>query len=189
MKKFQIAYIRVSSDQQDGARQKVNILSRCPDALVVEETCTGRTMDRPMWNKIIQSAEGGHISDIWFDEPSRMGRTAKECFNTYKHLYYDLKINLHFIKSSHISTDVYQKALEGSISAIKIKSGDNCADRMINAIMKAIEDYQLDLIEKQIYMAFKHAEDESNNLSMRVKSGIAEAKKRGVKFGREKGAH
>ena len=82
MKKFQIAYIRVSSDQQDGARQKVNILSRCPDALVVEETCTGRTMDRPMWNKIIQSAEGGHISDIWFDEPSRMGRTAKECFNT-----------------------------------------------------------------------------------------------------------
>ncbi len=189
MKQFQIAYIRVSSTMQDTQRQRLNILSRCPDVVFIEEKFTGTTMDRPQWNKIMASAEGGHISDLWFDEPSRMGRTAKECFETYKHLYFDLKVNLHFIKNSHISTDVYEQALNNSILNSKIKSGDKSADKMLNKILEAVEVYMLELLEKQIYMAFKNAEDEAKNLSMRVKSGIENAKKRGVKFGREKGAH
>ena len=189
MKKFQIAYIRVSSEQQSVERQKINIQEKCPEAVFIEEKYTGTTMNRPQWNKIMASAEGGHISDLWFDEPSRMGRTADECFQLYKRLYFELNINLHFIKGAHINTEVYQKALDSSLSHVKIRSGDKAADKMINSIMKAVEDYMLELLEKQIYMAFRNAEDEAKNLSMRVKSGINSAQKRGVKFGREKGAH
>ena len=189
MRKFQIAYIRVSTDLQSLERQKINISEKCPNAVFIEEKYTGTTMDRPQWNKIMQSAEGGHISDLWFDEPSRMGRTAKECFNIYKHLYFDLGIQLHFIKSSYISTDVFEVALKTIITNREIKSGDNAADKLLNTILKAIEDYMKDLIEKQIYMAFQNAENESKNLSERVKSGMANAKKKGVIFGRKKGTH
>ena len=189
MRKFQIAYIRVSTDLQSLERQRLNISEKCPNAVFIEEKYTGTTMDRPQWNKIMQSAEGGNISDLWFDEPSRMGRTAKECFLIYKHLYFDLGIQLHFIKCSHISTDVFEAALKTSLTDSKIKSGDKAADKLLNAILKAIDEYMKELIEKQIYIAFQNAEDEAKNLSMRVKSGIANAKKKGALFGRKKGIH
>lgn len=189
MKKFQIAYVRVSTLSQQVERQKLNILEKCPDVVFVEEKHTGRTMDRPQWNKIMASAEGGHISDLWFDEPSRMGRTAQECFLQYKHLFFDLGINIHFIKCSHVSSEVFETALNESISKHKVDSGDKAADKMVNTILKAIEEYMLEMIERQIYMAFKKAEDESEHLSMRVRSGIANAKEKGVKFGRTTGSH
>ncbi|MBR6396221.1 MAG: recombinase family protein [Lachnospiraceae bacterium] len=189
MKKFNIAYIRVSSEEQLTERQRVNILKRCPDAVFVIEKYTGRTMDRPQWNKILTSAEKGHVSSIWFDEPSRMGRTADECFKIYKHLYFDLGVSLHFIKGSHCDTEVYEQALNSSIDIKESKTGDGAADKMINAILGAVHIFMLSMIEDQIFYAFKEAEDEVKNLSARTKSGIEEARRRGKRIGGIKGSH
>lgn len=189
MKQFKIAYIRVSTQLQNPMRQRLNIAAKCPEAVVVEEKYTGTTMSRPQWNKIMQSAEKGMISDIYFDEPSRMGRTSDECFKCYKHLYFDLHVSLHFIKNSHVDTAVYEAALKSCIKEEKIKSGDEAADKMISQIMQAVHEYMLTMIEKQIWYAFKEAEDEATLLSMRTKSGIGLARSRGKRIGGQKGEH
>ena len=159
LKKHNLAYIRVSTEDQLTERQRLNILQRCPDAKFIEEKYTGTTMDRPQWKKIVASAEGGHVNSIWFDEPSRMGRTADECFRTYKHLYFDLGVSLHFIKGGHIDTDVYEKALKSSIDIDDCKSGDKAVDKMISTIISAVTELMLGMLEDQIYYAFKEAED------------------------------
>ena len=189
MRKFKIGYVRVSSPYQDPTRQILNIKAKCPDAVIVQEKFTGTTMSRPMWNKIMASAEGGHISDIYFDEPSRMGRTADECFKCYKHLYFDLKISLHFMKSSHVDTKIYEDALKSCMMDTNIKSGDEAADKMIQTILSAVHEYMFEMIENQIKYAFKKAEDEAAMLSERTKSGLALAKKRGKQIGGSKGEH
>ena len=188
-KKLKIGYIRVSSDQQVVDRQRLNIKRACPECIIIEEHYTGTTMDRPNWNKLMIAAEKGKISDIYFDEPSRMGRTASDCFITYKHLFLDLKINLHFIKGSHIDTDVYNESLQSSMDKINVDSNDAAADKMINSIFEAIREYMLALVEEQIYLVFKEAENEAKRLGERTRSGIAAAKKRGVRFVTNQGYH
>ena len=188
-KRVKVGYLRVSSEQQVLDRQRMNIKRICPDAVLIEEKYTGRTMNRPNWTKLMASCENGTISDIYFDEPSRMGRTAQDCFATYKHLYLDLGINLHFIKGSHINTDVYRESLEGGMSQVKVDSNDPAADKMLNSIFQAIQEYMLALIEKQIYLVFQEAENEVKLLGQRTKSGLAAAKRRGVRFDNNLGFH
>lgn len=188
-KKIKCAYLRVSTDDQILDRQRLNIKRICPECIVIEEHFTGTTMNRPNWNKLMQSAEKGYISDIYFDEPSRMGRTAEDCFKTYKHLFLDLGVNLHFIKGSHINTEVFNESLQSCMSKIEVKSDDKAADRMINTIFEAIREYMLALAEEQIYLVFKEAEDESKRLGERTKSGIAAAKRRGATFITNQGYH
>ena len=188
-KRVKVGYIRVSSEQQVLDRQRMNIKQACPDAILIEEKYTGRTMNRPNWTKLLASCENGTVSDIYFDEPSRMGRTAADCFATYKRLYLDLGINLHFIKGSHINTDVYKESLEGKMSQIKVDSADPAADKMLNSILQAIQEYMLALVEKQIYLVFQEAENEVKLLGQRTKSGLAAAKRRGVRFDNNKGLH
>ena len=190
-KKVKVGYLRVSSEAQVLDRQRHNIKNVCPEAIIIEEKYTGTTMKRPNWLKLMASCEKGNISDIYFDEPSRMGRTAKDCFTTYKHLYLDLGINLHFIKGSHINTDVYQQSMETKMNAQidSASSMDHAANKMLNGILDAIQEYMLALVEKQIYLVFQEAENEAKLLGQRTKSGLAAAKRRGVKFDNNKGFH
>ena len=189
MKKIKIGYIRVSSQAQVVDRQRLNIKRACPDAILIEEKYTGTTMNRPNWLKLLASCEKGHISDIYFDEPSRMGRTASDCFKAYKHLYLDLGVNLHFLKGSHINTDTYRQAVDRQFSTSYSKSDDPAVDKMLSSIMKAIEEYMLALVEKQIYLVFQEAENEAKLLALRTKSGLAAAKRRGVRFDNNLGLH
>lgn len=188
-KKVKIGYIRVSSEQQVLDRQRLNIKRACPEAIVIEEKYTGTTMKRPNWTKLMVSCEKGNVSDIYFDEPSRMGRTAADCFATYKHLYLDLGINLYFLKGSHINTDVYRESMQNQMKSISVNSNDDAANKMINSILDAIQEYMLALVERQIYLVFKEAEDEARLLGLRTKSGLAAAKRRGVKFNQNLGLH
>ena len=188
-KKVKVGYIRVSSEQQILDRQRLNVKKACPDAVIIEEKYTGTTMKRPNWTKLIESCEKGNISDIYFDEPSRMGRTAQDCFKTYKHLYLDLGVNLHFIKGGHINTDVYRESLENSMQDISVNSQDAAADKMIHSIFEAIQEYMLALVERQIYLVFQEAENEAKLLGQRTKSGLAAARRRGVTFDNNLGLH
>lgn len=190
MKKVKVGYLRISSEAQILDRQRRNIKNACPEAILIEEKYTGTTMKRPNWTKLMASCEKGNVSDIYFDEPSRMGRTAKDCFDTYKHLYLDLGINLHFLKGSHINTSVYQQSLANKMSdKITADSADPAANKMLNAILEAIQEYMLALIEKQIFLVFQESENEAKLLGERTKSGLAAAKRRGVKFNNNLGYH
>lgn len=188
-RRVKVGYVRVSTEQQVLDRQRANIKKACPEAIIIEEKFTGTTMNRPNWSKLIESCEKGNISDIYFDEPSRMGRTAQDCFNTYKHLYLDLGINLYFIKGSHINTDVYNESLQNSMDQIVVSSNDDAADKMINSIFEAIREYMLALVERQIFLVFQEAENEAKLLGQRTKSGLAAAKRRGVRFDNSLGLH
>ena len=188
-RKVKIGYLRVSSEMQVLDRQRRNIQQACPDAILIEEKYTGTTMDRPNWSKLMTSCENGIVSDIYFDEPSRMGRTAHDCFQTYKHLYLDLGINLYFLKGAHINTDVYNESLNNKMSEVNVSSTDPAADKMLNSIFVAIQEYMLALVEKQIYLVFQEAENEAKLLGQRTKSGLAAAKRRGVRFDNNLGCH
>jgi DNA invertase Pin-like site-specific DNA recombinase len=81
MSKHVAVYIRVSSRSQDTASQEpdLNRWAEGQDTPVVwyKDKFTGKTMDRPRWNKLMQSIEAGKASAIVVWRLDRLGRTAK----------------------------------------------------------------------------------------------------------------
>ena len=69
-------YCRVSTGHQKIERQIENIKSRYPDAVIIEETYTGTTTDRPKFNAMLKNLQPG--DKVIFDEISRMSRDANE---------------------------------------------------------------------------------------------------------------
>lgn len=58
---------------------------------------------------------------------------------------------------------------------------------LINTVIGGLNDYLLAVAEKQIYLAFEHAQNEREFLSKRTSEGLREAKLMGSKVGRQKG--
>ena len=74
------AYVRVSADDQNDDLQR-DALSRWAQANGVElawysDAFTGRTMDRPGWQRLWRQVEAGKISKIVCWKLDRLGRTA-----------------------------------------------------------------------------------------------------------------
>ena len=186
----QIGYIRASTQEQEVERQKLNILAACPEAVLIIEHYTGTKMHRPKWDKLMNACESGYVTDIWFDAPDRMGRTADECFKVYKHLWNDLQISLHFIKQPYINTSVYEETMKQAAQNIEtLNSGDESTDKLVNTILDAVHIYMLEMAEKQIWYAFREAELEVENISRRTKSGQKAARLRGSTWGTRPGTH
>lgn len=176
-------YCRISTDKQSIERQVRNILRVYPDAIIVKEVYTGTSFDRPRWNwlmRVIQDDDG-----IVFDEVSRMGRNAAEGFEIYKDLF-ERGINLIYLKESHINTESYRESLK-SVIDLEIQSGDPDADEFVNAIGKALKQFTLSKVEKDIYNAFAQAEKEVDYLHRRTKEGIEMARLNGKQIGLKKG--
>ena len=89
-------------------RQIDNIKQQYPAAVIVSESYTGTTMDRPVWNKLLKAIKPDDT--LVLDEVSRMSRTAQEGFEVYLDLF-NRGINLVFIKEPHLNTDVFRKSL------------------------------------------------------------------------------
>ena len=95
-------YCRISTPTQSLDRQERNIKSLYPNAIIFKEAFTGRSMDRPIWQKLYKALSAGDT--VIFDEVSRMSRDADEGFALYLELF-DKGINLIFLKESfHIYT-------------------------------------------------------------------------------------
>lgn len=170
-------YARVSTMQQDIDRQITAIKERYPDAVVVDDAFTGKTMNRPAWDALYKILKKGDV--IVFDEVSRMSRDAEEGYQTYMDLYHK-GIDLIFLKDAHINTESYRKATEYSIN--KIESGKRSVDKLINVIIDALNDFMAEKVQEDIRIAFEKAEEELKRRSDRQKGGIKERQKNNKKL-------
>lgn len=165
-------YCRISTRQQSIERQIRNIKAFNPLAVIVEEVFSGTTFQgRRELEKLLRIVKSGDT--IIFDSVSRMSRDADDGFELYETLY-SKGINLIFLKERHIDTDVYKKALEGSVAM----TGTNA-----DFILEGINKYLLALAKEQIKIAFAQAEKEVADLHQRTREGIETARLNGKQIG------
>ena len=90
-------YCRVSSRQQDIASQRPDLerWSKNQEVPVrwYSDKFTGRTMDRPGWNRLMQDLQGGKVSAVVCWRLDRLGRTAKGLTALFSELN-ERKVNL-----------------------------------------------------------------------------------------------
>ena len=168
-------YCRISRKQQSIERQERNIKASFPEAIIVKESYSGRSMNRPEWNKIINKIHDGDA--IVFDSVSRMSRNAIEGFEIYQ-LLYSKGVNLIFLKEPHINTETYKAALNSKLPS----TGSD-----IDLILEGINAYLMQLAKEQIRIAFEQSEKEVNDLRQRTKEGIETARLNGKQIGQKKG--
>lgn len=177
-------YMRISTAKQKIDRQITDIKKEYPEAILIEETYTGKTLVRPEFQKLLKKLKKG--DRLVCESVSRFSRNAEEGYNLYKELY-EKGISITFIKEHHIDTDTYTKEMNRQIDLV-INSGDKAADKLIQAIMGALNDYMMSLVERQIYLAFQQSQKEVDDLRQRTKEGIAVARAEGKQVGNRKGS-
>ena len=170
-------YCRISTHKQNIERQIRNIRKEYPKAIIYQEIYTGTKTDgRKKWEQLRRIIQKGDI--IVFDSVSRMSRNAAEGFTTYQELF-ESGIELVFLKEPHINTAVYKKALNNHIAMTGTKT---------DIILKAVNEYLMELAKEQIIIAFEQAEKEVTDLHQRTKEGIETARLNGKQIGQQPGA-
>lgn len=175
-------YCRVSTMKQSLERQEQNIKNVYPDAIIIKESYTGKTMNRPAWSKlykqVMEQRDKGNDITIVFDEVSRMSRNAEDGFKIYRKLY-DKGIRLCFLKEPHLNTDLFRETQNAKIDTV----GNDIADLYIETTNKVL----MMLAEKQIKAAFESAEWELITKSKNTSDGVRRAQADGKQVGRAKG--
>lgn len=167
-------YVRVSTRTQSIDRQIRNIRHEYPSAIIVQESYTGTTMDRPAWLKLYNKLKPNDI--VVFDSVSRMARNAEEGFRTYEELY-SRDIDLIFLKEPQINTTTYKRAKDNAIPLTNTN---------VDFILEGINKYLLSLAREQIVLAFSIAQKEVDDLHQRTKEGLMTAKLNGKELGHRK---
>lgn len=163
-------YARVSTKNQRLDRQIKNIEDYCKDKKIeriYQEKYTGTKMGRPQFQKLLSVICPGDT--IIFDSVSRMSRSADEGYNLYMQLLQE-GIDLVFIKEPHINTSYY-KEMQSKKTQIA-STGKKSTDKLIDAIMEAITEFQNEETKEKIRIAFKQAEKEVQDLHVRISEGI-----------------
>ena len=169
-------YCRISTDKQNIERQIRNIQKAYPKAVIKQEIYTGTKTDgRKVFEQLLKTVKSGDT--IVFDSVSRMSRNAETGFQVYQELY-DKGIELVFLKEPHINTATYKKALSNNVAMTGTKT---------DIILKAINEYLMELAKEQIIIAFEQSEKEVSDLHQRTKEGIETARRSGKQIGRQKG--
>ncbi len=160
------AYERVSSKDQNLERQETAIKKfrpDIPDANIFRDKVTGKTFDRENYNamKIIlehisKASDSNEIIEVVFEEMDRLGRDKES-----------IKKELQWYKEYGI----YTRILELPSTLVDIEPANKWVMDMVTNI----------LIEVYATMA----QQELEKRSKRQAEGIVEAKKKGVKFGRQ----
>ena len=170
-------YCRISTDRQNIERQIRNIQKAYPDAIIKQEVYTGTKTDgRKVFEQLLKIVRSRDT--IVFDSVSRMSRNAEIGFQVYQELY-DKGVELVFLKEPHINTETYKKALSNNIAMTGTKT---------DIILKAINEYLMELAKEQIIIAFEQSEKEVSDLHQRTKEGIETARRKGKQIGRKQGA-
>lgn len=176
-KMSEYGYCRISTARQSIERQIRNIRGAYPKAVIYQEIFTGtKTEGRKKWEQLQRIVKPGDT--IIFDSVSRMSRNAAEGFETYQRLF-DYGVELVFLKEPHINTSTYKKALNNHIALTGTKT---------DIILKAVNEYLMELAKEQIIIAFEQAEKEVSDLHQRTKEGIETARLKGKQIGQLQGA-
>lgn len=171
-------YARISTNRQSIERQIRNIRSVYPKAIIYQEVFTGtKITGRKKWLQLLKVVKPGDT--IVFDSVSRMSRNAEEGIQTYFELY-EKGVNLVFLKEGYINTDVYNTAIQQSIT----ETGNEIADIYIEATNKVIKLLAIQQIKK----AFEQAQKEVDDLHQRTKEGMETARLQGKQIGQTPGA-
>lgn len=168
-------YCRISTKKQSIDRQERNIKAVYPAAVIVKESYTGTTTNRPEWNKLYKKIKQGDT--VIFDSVSRMSRNAEDGYKLYEELY-NKGINLVFLKEAHINTDTYKNAIKGGIEM---------TGTTVDLILEGVNKYMLTLAKEQIRIAFEQSEKEVQDLHQRTKEGIETARLNGKQIGLPEG--
>ena len=178
-------YCRISTSKQNIERQILNILKEFPDAIIIQETFTGSIFQwRIELEKLIRCVKAGDT--IIFDSVSRMSRNADEGFKLYVELY-KKGVELVFLKEPHINTATYRKTLSEKQIYLNLHSGDEAADKLMQTILDALNDYIMTLARKQIQLAFIQSQKEIDDLHQRTREGIETARRNGKQIGQRPG--
>lgn len=169
-------YCRISTPAQNIDRQERNILAVYPNAEIIKEAYTGKTMLRPKWVKLESQIGAGDT--VVFDSVSRMSRDAESGFNTYQALY-ERGVSLVFLKEPMIDTDVYKTAVTNAVPLTGTE---------VDLILAGVNAYLLALAREQIRLAFGQAQKEVNDLAQRTKEGMETARRDGKQIGQQSGA-
>ncbi len=170
-------YARISTDKQSILRQIRNIKAEYPDTTIFQETYTGTKAEgRKKWEQLQRIVKPGDT--IVFDSVSRMSRNAAEGFETYQKLF-DSGIELVFLKEPHIDTTTYKRALSNHIALTGTKA---------DILLKAVNEYLMELAKEQIQLAFSQAQKEVDDLHRRTKEGLETARLAGKQIGQRPGS-
>ena len=170
-------YCRISTGKQNIERQIRNIQKAYPDADIRQEVFTGtKSEGRKVFEQLLKVIRSGDT--IVFDSVSRMSRNADIGFEVYQELY-NKGVELVFLKEPHINTATYKKALSSNIELTGTKT---------DIILKAVNEYLMELAKEQIQLAFEQSEKEVADLHQRTKEGIETARRNGKQIGRKQGA-
>ena len=77
-------YCRISTQKQSLDRQVRNIHKEFPEAIIVEETYTGTSLERPKFEKLVKKLRAGDT--LVFDSVSRMARKKLSLFFLKSHM-------------------------------------------------------------------------------------------------------
>ena len=169
-------YCRISTNKQNIERQIRNILKAYPKAEIWQEIYTGTKTDgRKKFEHLLKTIQSGDV--IVFDSVSRMSRNAEIGFQIYQKLF-DMGVELVLLKEPHINTSTYKKALSNNIRMTGTKT---------DIILKAINEYLMELAKEQIILAFEQSEKEVSDLHQRTREGMETARLKGKQIGRKKG--
>lgn len=185
LKQQVVGYARISTPQQRLNRQIDNLKAAYPNIIIIAETYSGKTENRPKWQKLLRQCRAGRVSKLVFDEVSRFSRNAEEATKEYKELY-ELGIELEFLKEPHINSSVYRQASRQKIQ-IDTSTMDGDTANLLTTVINGLNDYLMAVAEKQIYLAFEHAQKERELLSQRTSEGLKQAKLMGSRVGRQPG--
>lgn len=177
-------YCRISRKTQNIERQERNILLQYPEAKIIKEAYTGTKLQgRKKLDEIIKKVRSGDT--LVFDSVSRMARNAVEGMDLYEELY-NKDVDIVFLKEPHCNTAKYREALQKQID-ITFNTGDKPTDTFMNAVISALNKFQMDLVRKDIELAFLQAQKEVDDLHERTAEGIETARRAGKQIGQKKG--
>ena len=153
--KKRFGYVRISSKDQNEARQIKNMLDvGVHERDIYIDKQSGKNFDRPQYQAMKDPSRSREGDTIVFDSITRMGRNMDETLKEYR-WFVENGINLEFIKEPMINTN------------------SETDDVILKAIQQAV------LV---ILTAF--AEKERSDIRVRQAEGIEAAKRKGIKFGR-----
>ncbi len=155
MQKMTYGYVRVSTKEQNEARQLAAMREfGVPEGNIVVEKQSGRDFQRPLYQGLVKRLQPGDVLVI--KSIDRLGRNYDEILEQWAYL----------TKTRHAAIVVLDMPL------LDTRAGKDLTGTLIADIVLQLLSYV--------------AETERRNIRQRQAEGIAEAKARGVHFGRER---